>query len=144
MFSKACKYGIRATLYLAQQSEKGGWINITDIARAINSPVAFTAKIMQALVRNDIIASLKGPTGGFRIPHGRLGSIRLGQVVRAIDGDSLFKGCALGLEECSEEMPCPMHGQFKHIRTELTKILDSTNLENMSDGLKGGLTFLKN
>ena len=143
LFSKACKYGIRATLYLAQRSESDEWINIKDISKAIGSPEAFTGKIMQAMVRHKVVSSLKGPTGGFKVQKNELNHIKLGQVVMAIDGDSLFKGCALGLDECSESMPCPVHDQFKHIRFNLTEMLDSTKLEGMSDGLKDGLTFLR-
>ena len=45
MFSKACEYGIRATIYIAMQSKEGNRVSLKDIADQTNSPVAFTAKI---------------------------------------------------------------------------------------------------
>lgn len=37
------------------------------IAEQINSPVAFTAKILQKLVKSNIVCSVKGKHGGFEI-----------------------------------------------------------------------------
>ena len=49
MFSKTCEYGIKATLFIAQMSQKGERVSLKDIASAIDSPSAFTAKILQTL-----------------------------------------------------------------------------------------------
>jgi len=46
MFSKDCEYGIRATIYITMQSLEGNRVNLKEIAAAIDSPVAFTAKIL--------------------------------------------------------------------------------------------------
>ena len=67
MFSKACEYGIKATIYIAMQSMQNSRVSLKDIAKEIDSPVAFTAKILQQLARNKIVESVKGPTGGFQI-----------------------------------------------------------------------------
>ncbi|MDV7390516.1 Rrf2 family transcriptional regulator, partial [Arthrospira platensis SPKY1] len=65
MLSKACKYAIRAMIYLATQVENGGKTNIRDLAVEIDSPEPFTAKIMQTLSKQSLVSSLKGPNGGF-------------------------------------------------------------------------------
>lgn len=41
MFSKACEYGIRATIFLALLSKKGEHRSLKQVAEAIDSPVAF-------------------------------------------------------------------------------------------------------
>ena len=46
MFSKSCKYGIKATLFIAQKSQHDERVSLKEIAAAINSPIAFTAKIL--------------------------------------------------------------------------------------------------
>ena len=143
MFSKACEYGIRATIYIALQSLDGRRPGLKDIALQINSPEAFTAKILQQLVRNGIIRSVKGPAGGFEIPVERMADIRLSHIVAAIDGDSVYKGCGLGLKECSEKNPCPLHHQFKEVREGLRKMLETTSIYELSQGLKNGLSFLR-
>ncbi len=140
MFSKACEYGIKATLYIAQS---GNRVSLKDIAGAIDSPEAFTAKILQQLARNGIVSSVKGPSGGFEINEKYLPEIRLSHIVSAIDGMNIYKGCGLGLKECNESQPCPVHDKFKAIRNELRKMLEETSLEELAIGLNQGLTFLK-
>ncbi|MDQ3046729.1 MAG: Rrf2 family transcriptional regulator [Bacteroidota bacterium] len=143
MFSKACEYGIRATLYIAVRSRQDERAGLKDISREIDSPEPFTAKILQQLTRSGIIDSHKGPSGGFAIDKEKLQKIRLSQVVFAIDGDGIYKTCGLGLKACSEKQPCPVHNKFKKIREELKDLLDNTNLEDLAIKLKSGTTFLK-
>ena len=143
MFSKACEYGIRATIYIAGQSSRSRRVSLKDIAREIDSPEAFTAKILQLLARNHIIDSIKGPSGGFQIDPDNMDKIKLIHVVTAIDGDAIFNACGLGLKECSASQPCPVHDKFKVIRDELRKMLEGTSLSELSLAQTEGLTFLK-
>lgn len=143
MFSKACEYGIRATIYIAMQSLEGNRVNLKEIAAAIDSPVAFTAKILQQLAQNNIVESVKGAHGGFEITKANIDSIKLFQIVSAIDGDKIFTGCALGLNECNESLPCPVHFKFKEIRDNLEQMTKETSIYELASGLEVGLTFLK-
>lgn len=143
MFSKSCEYGIRASIFIASESIRGHRVGLKEIAKQINSPEAFTAKIMQILSRNAIVHSTKGVGGGFEIPKELLHSIKLLQIVNAIDGDTIYKGCGLGLHECSEVHPCPAHNKFKVIREELLLMLENTTLQELASGIKSGITFLK-
>ena len=143
MFSKACEYAIRATIYIAMQALKDNRVNLKEIAAAIDSPVAFTAKILQQLVKNDIVESVKGARGGFQIERANIDAIKLNQIVSAIDGDKIFKGCALGLNECNESLPCPVHFKFVEIRDNLEQMTKETSIYELATGLEVGLTFLK-
>lgn len=143
MFSKACEYGIRASIYIAEQSLEGERVSLKDIAAEIDSPVAFTAKILQKLRKHGIISSLKGPTGGFQIHMDRIGRITLSDIVYAIDGDHIYTGCGLGLNKCNEEHPCPLHYDFKKVRDDLKQMLESTNLRDLALKLEKGSAFLK-
>ncbi|MDN3667995.1 Rrf2 family transcriptional regulator [Echinicola jeungdonensis] len=143
MFSKACEYAIRAVLYIAKESKRGNRTSLKNISREAGSPEAFTAKILQPLAKNNIIKSIKGPNGGFEIPTENLTQIKLADIVRIIDGDQLFTGCALGLSQCNEEKPCPLHDNFLKIRTEISELLETTNLNDITEGLNSGLTFLR-
>lgn len=143
MFSKACEYGIKASIYIALNSYDGNRVSLKEIAKEIDSPEAFTAKILQALVRHKIINSVKGAYGGFEIPKEEISSIMLSEIVKAIDGDGIYHGCGLGLNVCDENHPCPVHDQFKVIRNELKIMLESTNLEQLALDIKSGATFLK-
>jgi len=143
MFSKTCEYGIRATIFIASQSYQNKRTGLKDIAKKIDSPEAFTAKILQILSKDNIINSVKGVGGGFEIPRETMKDIKLAQIVRALEGDRVFTGCGLGLSQCSDTHPCPMHEKFKSIRNELAHMLENTNLEELALGIKTGDTFLK-
>lgn len=141
MFSKSCEYGIKAMIFIAQQSQKKQRVALKEIANAIDSPEAFTAKILQALARNNIIVSMKGANGGYEVDLNK--PITLLAIVTAIDGDKIYNGCALGLRECGDDKPCPMHHEFKVIRANLKQTLQNTSLYQLTQGLNDGLTFLK-
>ncbi len=131
MFSKSCQYGLRATIFIAKQSALHNKVGFKAIAKAINSPEAFTAKILQLLTKNNIVTSIKGPYGGFVIERSELNKIRLSDVVMAVDGDRVYTACSLGLERCSENAPCPLHFEFVEVRKRLKHILHENTLHNI-------------
>lgn len=143
MFSKACEYGIRATIYIALQSHQDRKVSLKEIARCIDSPEAFTSKILQELARNSIVHSEKGPAGGFSMSRKGLERVNLGDIVTAIDGDNIFKGCGLGLKKCSEKYPCPIHNEFATVRNGLQNMLENTTVLSLALSLDDGMTFLK-
>jgi len=143
VFSKACEYGIRASIYIAEQSLQCKKVSLKEVAFAIESPEAYTSKILQQLVRERIIKSIKGPNGGFMIDNEKIETLKLSAIVLAIDGDSIYEGCGLGLSRCNDKMPCPVHHQFKAIRDNLKEMLTSTTLKSLALEVECGLTFLK-
>lgn len=143
MFSKACEYGIKATIYIAMQSLQGRRVSLKEIAEKVDSPTAFTAKILHQLAKNDLLDSTKGPAGGFQIEKESIDVIKLADIVFAIDGDSIYEGCGLGLDKCNANKPCPVHDKFVVIRDELKQMLRNTSLFELATGLEVGLTFLK-
>ena len=142
MLSKTCEYAIRAVIYVAQKSRDGDKVGIKEIARGINSPEHFMAKILQELSRKQLLQSTKGPNGGFYLESHHLKN-SLADIVNAIDGDKLFTGCAMGLENCSEKRPCPLHNRFKDIREEIQVMLQTATVGEFNEKLDQGLSFLK-
>ena len=142
MFSKTCEYAIRAMIYIAQQSKNDVKVGVKDIAKGINSPEYFIAKILQDLSRKGLLLSFKGPTGGFYLDDKAL-KCSLADIVKAIDGDKIFSGRGLGLDYCSAAKPCPIHYEFKKIRGDIYKTLQSTRLGEFHDQLTKDIGFLK-
>lgn len=143
MFSKSCEYGIRASIYIAKQSMKDRKVSQTEIAKSIGSPVAFTAKILQKLTKLNILRSAKGPNGGFFLEQGDLDSVKLWNVILAIDGDGLLEDCTLGLRKCNAFKPCPLHHSFVKIRAEIRESLEGTSLRFLAEEVSDGISFLK-
>ncbi len=142
VFSKTCEYAIRAVIYVAQKSEDGTKVGIKEIAAGIDSPVHFIAKILQDLSKREIVQSTKGPNGGFYIDKDSRKK-SLADIVTAIDGDRIFTGCGLGLKNCSESKPCPLHSEFKIIRDKIKLTLHSATIGDFNASLNAGLSFIK-
>ncbi|MGE7775886.1 RrF2 family transcriptional regulator [Chitinophaga sp. NPDC101104] len=143
MLSRACEYGIKAAVYLAQRAKANELSSVKEIATAIGSPVAFTAKVLQQLVRSGLISSAKGVKGGFFIDEATLRHLNLCRIVSAIDGNGITENCMLGLRECSEKNPCPVHHQYKHIKADIIRMLNDSLVANLTIDVEQKLSVLK-
>ncbi len=143
MFSKSCEYGIRASIYIAKQSLEGRKVSQKEVALATDSPEAFTAKILQKLTKTNVINSAKGPNGGFFVLESDMDKVKLWNIVFAIDGNSLYEDCSLGLKKCNDKKPCPLHEKFKKIRDEIRENLEKTSLKSLALGVAVGTSYLK-
>lgn len=143
MFSKSCEYAIKAMIYVAQKSRQNSKIGLKEIAKGTDAPEHFIAKIMQDLSRRKLIHSVKGPNGGFYLDENDLKN-SLSDIVKAIDGDSIYVDCVLGLKACSEVTPCPVHNEFKEIKKDLIHMIESNTIGDFYHKIDSGKYFLKN
>jgi len=142
MFSKSSIYAMKIMIYLKLKcNESENYIGVEEISKAIGTPQAFTAKILQQLSRARLIKSIRGRNGGFHLSPDR--STSIAEIVTVIDGDQLLNGCVLGFDECSEERPCPAHHKFIGLRNYLKKNLESTSIEEMKNHVEEGKGFIK-
>lgn len=142
MFSKAAEYAIRATLYIAQKSSEENKLGIAEIAKAIDSPQSFTAKILQVLTKdNKIISSSRGPNGGFYLSH-QAGKLPVMVILEVMGEDEDLRKCVLGLQMCSEIKPCPLHAKYKPIKAELIDLFNSRTIQHLANDIKSGDAFI--
>lgn len=135
MFSKSCKYAIRAVLYLAVHSNEEKKLGVKEIAEELDVPKHFLAKLLQQLSRHGLISSTKGPSGGFYMSEEDLHKpLRL--VVESIDGPDVFSSCILGLPVCSSENPCPLHTTAYAYRQGLLELLGKQDIEKLAEQVK--------
>ncbi|MCC6448138.1 MAG: Rrf2 family transcriptional regulator, partial [Chitinophagaceae bacterium] len=120
MLSNTCKTAIKAVVYLSSKGVDGEKVGIKEIAEQINASEHTIGKILQTLVRQRIINSTKGPTGGFYIDKKQLTQPIL-KIVETIEGKDIFQECGLGLSKCSALHPCPIHNEYKVAREMIEK-----------------------
>jgi Rrf2 family protein len=132
--SSACEYAIRALTYMAG-FEPGTRLLARNVAAHERVPGPFLGKIFQTLVRADLLASNKGPGGGFWLARDP-SRITLFDIYRAIDGTTYLDGCAVGLARCSDETPCPLHERWKPVRERIRNYLQTTTLADMAEATK--------
>ena len=143
MFSNSCKYGLRAVLYLAVNSDESNKLKVEDLAKALDMPKHFLAKILQQLTKHQIISSLKGRNGGFYLNEKNRNS-RLLVVIEAIDGPMKMQDCILGLSNCSDSCPCPYHEAFGAFKTNFYNLLYEETIDKCSKRINDSKLRLTN
>lgn len=136
MFSKTAEYALRATFYIAQKGTRENKLPINEISDAIGSPKPFTAKILQALAKNDsIISSVRGPNGGFFMTA-QSKKLAVTSILEAMNEKQTLTKCVLGLAQCTSDRPCPMHYKYLEIKAQLIAMFDSTTIEEVANNLE--------
>lgn len=141
MITKTCGYAIRGVIFLALEKNVKRKIGIQEIAEELKVPQHFMGKILQELVRKEILKSTKGPHGGFYVNDSIL-DLSLIRIVEAIDGLGVLKKCFLGREECSHENPCPMHDDFEVSRRTIFENFQNKKIRYFVQQIEDGTTFL--
>ncbi len=135
ILSQACNYGILSMLYIAKESTPGEYISIRKISSELNISFAFLTKILQILTQNGMLHSVRGAKGGVALAKPS-SEISMYDVIRAIDGESMFHECILGLPGCGEQKPCPLHNEWARIRDDLKGAFLSRDLADVSVDIK--------
>ena len=63
-------------------------------------------------------------------------------IVKAYLDSGFIHDCFLGLSQCKDETPCPIHFVIKPLRTAFLKELKSTTIAELTEGIKTGKTYL--
>jgi Rrf2 family transcriptional regulator, iron-sulfur cluster assembly transcription factor len=136
MLSNTCKYAVRACIYLALNAHEDKKIGIKKIAEDLAIPTPFLGKIMQILAKNKILASTKGPNGGFCLAKPAK-QISLMDIVNIIDGDGYFTTCVIGLSSCTnEEVHCAIHPKFAPIREQARQLFINQDIEELANSIR--------
>jgi Rrf2 family protein len=141
MLSLTCKTAVKAVIYLASKYEQGTNAGIKEIAEYIDGNEHTVGKLLQTLVKDGIINSIKGPSGGFHISREQLKKPIIA-IVEAIDGRGTFKECGLGLSKCSATHPCPIHDEYKISRDYLEKLFSQKKIIDLCEPVNKGLAHL--
>lgn len=141
MLSLTCKTAVKAVLYLASKYESETNAGIKEIAEHINASEHTVGKLLQTLVKEQLINSVKGPSGGFFISKGQLKQPVI-KIVKAIDGEGVFMECGLGLSKCSAAHPCPLHDEYKAARNILENLFRKSKIADLCLAVNKGDSFL--
>jgi len=141
MLSLTCQTAVKATIYLASKYDSGEKAGIKEIAEFINASEHTVGKMLQTLVKDGVINSAKGPTGGFYITAQQIKQPII-QIIESIDGKEVFKQCGLGLSKCSSTRPCPIHNDYKAVRDLFENLCRQKKVSDLYNPVNDGLTYL--
>ncbi|MGF7161413.1 Rrf2 family protein [Rhodoligotrophos appendicifer] len=138
MISQKTKYALQAMIALAR-SEQGSVVNIADLAEARGIPQRFLEQILLVLKHNALVASRRGPRGGYILIK-PASEITIGSIVRMIEGPiaplpCLSKRAYRRCDDCRDEASCEIRRIFFEVHQATTNILDRVTLQDaISDG----------
>ena len=141
MLSNTCKTAIKAVIFLCSKFDTKGNASLKEIAEYINANEHTVGKILQILVKQNIIKSIKGPSGGFYISKEQQQQSII-NIVEAIDGKEIFSSCGLGLSKCSSSHPCPIHDEYKKARDIIEKLFRQKRVLDLCEPVNMGLAYL--
>ncbi|MDH4128573.1 MAG: Rrf2 family transcriptional regulator [Spirochaetota bacterium] len=123
-------YAIRCTLYLVSHADR--LATVGDISVNQDIPKAFTAKILQKLVKAGIAKSNKGIKGGFSLNKDPK-TITLSNVIEAVQGPIALNICVIDKKACNRSKFCSIHPVWIEIQQELLKKLNSYTVESIAN-----------
>ena len=121
MLSASCRYGLQAMLHIACHSSYNKNVDLKSIVSAQKIPGHYLSKILQLLVRQKLLISMKGPTGGYQLAR-EADSITLLDIIEAIDGLDTFNKCGIFNGFCSEKHQCTIHEQYRKSMEDIRRL----------------------
>lgn len=128
--AKESRYAIEGLVVLARKP-LGTTMQLRDIAAAAAVPSNFLAKIFQKLNRANILTSSRGAVRGYAIAR-RPNTIRMKDVVMAVEGSDVFDRCIFWTDRCADLAPCPMHSEWKPVRRAIERRMQRITLADLA------------
>jgi len=137
MISNTSKYAIRALIYLELYSSKEQKKGIKIIAGELNIPSPFLGKILQMLVKHQLLGSTKGPHGGFFLNKSAI-DIYVMEIIEIMDGNETFDKCAIRTGPCDDMNPCSMHHKLAPPRGEMKRVFATETIADLVSEFREG------
>jgi Rrf2 family protein len=140
-FGVGVDYSLKALLLLAERYPTTLPVRVEEIAATQDIPENYLRRLLIELKRGGLVASQKGPSGGYMLarPPAR---ITMAEVVEIIEGDYTPVEC---LEEssatCPREQPCAMRDVWREVRDSVNGILRGVTLQALSEKRKHAINY---
>jgi Rrf2 family protein len=128
--TRAADYAVRVMIHLAGLTP-GTRISQAELAKAVECPSPFLAKVLQRLARAGLVTTRRGNAGGIELPEPQRYASML-TVVEAIEGPVRLNVCLESAHSCSRQCWCPAHGVWAACQVALTNILQSATISDLA------------
>jgi Rrf2 family protein len=141
-FGVGVDYSLRALIMLAERYPSSTPLRVEEIAEAQRIPENYLRRLLVELKRAGILASQKGPSGGYMLarPPAR---ITAAEVVQAVEGDYapvdyLLEGASAGARR--DEFSS-IRDMWREVQQAVVAILSRTTLQTLAERRKGAISF---
>jgi Rrf2 family protein len=122
-------YAIRCLLFLVEH--RGRLATKSEIAKAVDAPDLFVAKILQRLVKANVLVSVRGIHGGFSLAR-EPAAISLLDVLGASQASLAFRPCVLNPKACPLQSTCPSRPIWMRIYENTIRELRQATFDKLS------------
>ncbi|MBC8320760.1 MAG: Rrf2 family transcriptional regulator [Bacteroidetes bacterium] len=134
-FSKTTEYALKILSYMALDYNK--LYSAEEIFKELKIPYRYLRKQLTILSKSDLIKSIQGKFGGYKLSK-KLEDISLLDIIVASGDKQLSNNCFFGFNECAFQEKCSFHNKWEKVRTEINMVLSTTNLAELkSNGPHG-------
>lgn len=142
-FGVGIDYCLKALLMLADRFGSGQPQRVEEIAAAQNIPENYLRRLLIELKRGGLVASQKGPSGGYVLSR-HPARITMADVVNLLEGsyapvECLEEGAAATL--CQPGDGCTMREVWREVRDSVTAILQRTTLQSLMERRKKAIHY---
>jgi Rrf2 family transcriptional regulator, cysteine metabolism repressor len=126
--STKSRYGLRAMVCLAKSKKE--ICSLKEISRKERISFDYLEKIVSRLEKNGLLKSKRGSKGGyFLAKHPQ--KIKIGEIIRAVEGDALLVKCITKSGHCSIINKCVAKKFWNKLQKSLNTALDSLTLADL-------------
>lgn len=122
-------YGLRTLVRMAGQPV-GTIFSATSLSQHENVPEGFLYKILQKLSRRGIVASFRGPGGGFALALPP-SEVTVRAILEAIQGPIAVNRCFLGQDRCPNQPNCTLCKKLTGLQTNMVSLFEDITLEHL-------------
>lgn len=126
--SEAASIALHAMLILS--SRKDELVSVKDIAETLEVSGNHLSKVMQRLVKAELVLSIKGSKGGFKLAK-KPENVTFLEIYEAIDGKFKPSTCLLNKPSCPHK--CIMGDLTKSINTQVKDFFKKTRLTDFNN-----------
>jgi Rrf2 family iron-sulfur cluster assembly transcriptional regulator len=122
------RYAVTAMLDLAVH-DKSGPISLADISERQGISLSYLEQLFSKLRRRDLVASVRGPGGGYRLNH-QPQDISIASIVDSVDENVDATKCS-GRADCQHGETCLTHELWADLSGEIHQFLSNINLASI-------------
>ena len=122
------RYAVTAMLDLALHGSSGP-VSLADISGRQDISLSYLEQLFAKLRRNDLVTSVRGPGGGYRLSR-HTGEIFVAQIVDAVNEAVDATGCG-GTSDCQQGEVCLTHHLWCDLSDQIHGFLSQISLANL-------------
>jgi Rrf2 family iron-sulfur cluster assembly transcriptional regulator len=111
------------------QRQTNGPVTLAGISERQKISLSYLEQLFGKLRRHHIVASVRGPGGGYRLARG-MNEVTVADIITAVDEPLDATSCG-GRENCHDEQRCMTHDLWTNLNKRMHEYLASVSLQDL-------------